>query len=112
MAGGLAVIVLMFALTWTFVRPRPPAPAKAAVPVLIADFENATKDPVFDGTLERTLGVAVEEASFITTYNRAEAAAAGREAEAGRTPHAADGQARRDARGSEGRAGWQHHTRR
>ncbi len=73
-AGGLVVIIAMFGLTWTLVRPRPPAPAKDPVPVLIADFENNARDPVFDGTLERALGVAVEEASFITSYNRNDAA--------------------------------------
>ncbi len=73
-ASGLVVVILMFALSWFLVRPRPPAPAKAPLPVLIADFDNATRDPVFDGTLERTLGVAVEEASFITSYNRTDAA--------------------------------------
>jgi eukaryotic-like serine/threonine-protein kinase len=73
-AGGLAIIVLMFALSWIFVRPRPPAPAKDPVPVIIADFDNSVGDPVFDGTLERALGVAVEEASFITSYSRTDAA--------------------------------------
>jgi eukaryotic-like serine/threonine-protein kinase len=73
-AGGLAIIVMMFALSWMFVRPRPPAPAKDPVPVIIADFENTVNDPAFDGTLERALSVAVEEASFITSYSRTDAA--------------------------------------
>jgi eukaryotic-like serine/threonine-protein kinase len=72
-AGGLAIIVIMFALSWIFVRPRPPAPARDPVPVIIADFDNSVRDPVFEGTLERALGVAVEEASFITSYSRTDA---------------------------------------
>ena len=38
--------------------------------VLIADMENRTGEPVFDGTLEPALGIALEGASFVTTYNR------------------------------------------
>ncbi len=41
--------------------------------VLIADFENQANDPVFDGSLEQPLGVAMEGASFITTYPRKDA---------------------------------------
>jgi tetratricopeptide (TPR) repeat protein/predicted Ser/Thr protein kinase len=45
----------------------------APVSVLVADFKNETRDPVFDGTLEPALGTALEGASFITGYNRAQA---------------------------------------
>ena len=34
---------------------------------------NKTGDPVFDGTLEPSLGLALEGASFLTTYNRGQA---------------------------------------
>jgi eukaryotic-like serine/threonine-protein kinase len=71
--SGLLVIVAMFVITWSLVRPRPPAAAHEPVSVVIADFQNAANDPVFEGTLERALGVAVEEASFITNYSRADA---------------------------------------
>ena len=40
------------------------------VSVLIADFENRTGDPVFEGSLEQALGIAIEGASFITSYPR------------------------------------------
>ena len=52
---------------------RKPAPPKASGPpraILIADFENKTGDPIFDGTLENALGIALEDASFITTFSR------------------------------------------
>ena len=38
--------------------------------VLIADFNNHTGDAVFDGTLESTLRLALEGASFISAYDR------------------------------------------
>ena len=47
--------------------------AIATRPVLISDFENRTGEPVFDGTLEPAFGLALEGASFISSYNRASA---------------------------------------
>lgn len=43
------------------------------VSVMIADFDNQTGDPVFDGSLEQALQIGIEGASFITTYPRASA---------------------------------------
>ena len=40
------------------------------VSVVIADFQNNTKDPAFDGTLEPMLKRALEGASFITAFDR------------------------------------------
>ncbi len=54
---------------WLSVPPVEPDP----VSVLIADFANETKDPTFDGLLEQALAIAMEGASFITSYERAEA---------------------------------------
>ncbi len=47
-------------------------PAKPVTPmtVLIADFDNHTGDQVFTGTLESTLKLALEGASFISAYDR------------------------------------------
>lgn len=45
----------------------------APISLLLTDFNNATGDPVFDGTLEPMLGVALEGASFISLYNRGQA---------------------------------------
>ncbi len=60
---------------WRLVANRPSVPAASHPPVtvLIADFENQANDPVFDGSLEQPLGVAMEGASFITTYPRKDA---------------------------------------
>ncbi len=50
-------------------QPKPPEP----VSVLIADFANNAKDPVFDGLLEQALAVGVEGASFVNAYPRGDA---------------------------------------
>ena len=40
------------------------------ISVLIADFDNQTGDPLFDGTLEQTLSLGIEGASFVTAFSR------------------------------------------
>ena len=52
------------------VRPLVP---HGPVSLLLADFTNDTTDPIFDGTLEPMLGIALEGASFISLYNRGQA---------------------------------------
>jgi len=49
-----------------------PVPAKT-VTVLVSDFRNVTSESVFDGTLEPTFSLALEGASFISTYSRGDA---------------------------------------
>jgi len=48
-----------------------PKAAPRIVSVLIADFENKTGEPVFDGTLEPAFAIALEGAPFISSYSRA-----------------------------------------
>ena len=54
--------------------PRPnshqPASIHEPVTILIADFRNNTGDPVFDRTLEVTLRRALDEAAFISAFDR------------------------------------------
>ncbi len=50
--------------------PPPAAVAKAPISVLVADFNNKTGDPVFDGVVEQALGLGIEGASFISAYSR------------------------------------------
>ena len=45
----------------------------APVSVLIADFDNRTRDPIFDGSVEQALGIGVEGAAFVTAYSRSQA---------------------------------------
>lgn len=47
--------------------------AVAPVSVLVAQFQNTTGDPVFDGVLEQAFTLGLEGASFITAYPQREA---------------------------------------
>ena len=71
-AGSAALAALAF----LFLKPTvPPPPADLEpVPVLVADIDNRTGDPVFDGALEHTFGISLEGASSITAFDRQEAA--------------------------------------
>ncbi len=64
-----AAILALVGVTVTALRREPPQAMKP-VTTLIADFQNNTGDPVFTGTLESTLKLALEGASFISAYDR------------------------------------------
>ncbi len=79
---GSVVLVVTLALAipavrgWIFsIGKRGPEAkvATKAVTLLVADFKNEAGDSVFDGTLEPAFTIAVEGASFITTYRRGDA---------------------------------------
>jgi len=70
-ALGIAVISGGYLLRSRFVST--PAVPHAPVTLLIADFDNKTGDSVFDGTLEPMLGIALEGAPFISSFNRGQA---------------------------------------
>jgi len=72
-ASVLAVFIGLLGLTWWFARGPAPEGERPVLSVLIADFQNTTGDPVFDGALEQALSVGIEGASFITAYPRADA---------------------------------------
>jgi len=82
-----AVVVLASATGWLYLH-RPGA-APAAVPhtvtVLVADFRNDTGEPVFDGTLEPAIGLALEGAPFISAYSRGAAHIAAAQLQPGAT---------------------------
>jgi eukaryotic-like serine/threonine-protein kinase len=72
----MAASVLLVAIvtgTWWLSRSPAPAAEHPLVSVLISDFDNRTGDTSFEGSLEQALGLAVEGASFVTTYRRDEA---------------------------------------
>ena len=71
-AVAVVAVGLIAASVW-FLRGRSPAASHPPVSLLIADFENRTGDSVFDGTVEPALGLALEGASFVSSYNRGEA---------------------------------------
>jgi tetratricopeptide (TPR) repeat protein/predicted Ser/Thr protein kinase len=79
---GLVTAVIVVAVAGYLLRERlfspgrgtASAPVNAApVSVLVADFQNNTSDPIFDGTLEPMFNVALEGASFIDAFNRGKA---------------------------------------
>jgi tetratricopeptide (TPR) repeat protein/predicted Ser/Thr protein kinase len=68
---SLASTALLAAAVWggieLFQKPAAPPTPKT---VIIADFNNHTGDTVFSGTMESTLKLALEGASFISAYDR------------------------------------------
>jgi tetratricopeptide (TPR) repeat protein len=74
-AAVIALAIGVPAPIWYFSRAAGPPIQRAPVSVLIADVSNASGDAAFDGTVEQSLGIAVEQASFITVYPRKEARA-------------------------------------
>ena len=75
-AALLAGSAALAALAFLFIKPPPPPSPRnlEPVPVLVADFDNRTGDPVFDGALEQTFGISLEGASSITVFDRQAAA--------------------------------------
>ncbi|MGE5081349.1 MAG: protein kinase domain-containing protein, partial [Acidobacteriota bacterium] len=75
----VAVAVLLLVATFFAVvkwRGRSSTPSLAsgkAITILVGDFNNHTGDPIFDGTLEPMVNVALEGGSFINAYNRGKA---------------------------------------
>jgi tetratricopeptide (TPR) repeat protein len=71
-AGSVAATALAASLAWWYFTP-PVVVEKAPVSVLIADFENRTGEPVFDGVVEQALQPGIESASFVTAFPRRDA---------------------------------------
>jgi len=70
--GFAAALIITAGIGVTTYLTRPAPPPKP-VTVLIADFANQTGEAVLDRTLEVPFGVAIEGASFINNYPRAQA---------------------------------------
>ena len=84
-AALVAVVVMVVAGGW-FLRSRPKsAGVSKTVTVLLADFRNETGDQVFNDTLEPTVALGLEGASFVSVFNRAQARATVGELKAGAT---------------------------
>ena len=58
-------------LWWGWSAKPPPQPKTTTL--LVSDFDNATSDAVFSGTLESALSISLESAPFINLFDRAEA---------------------------------------
>jgi tetratricopeptide (TPR) repeat protein/ribosomal protein L40E len=72
-AGVLALFASLLALTWWLARAPAPVVEPAPVSVLVADFDNATGDQLFEGVVEQGLSIGLEEAPFVTVYPRTDA---------------------------------------
>ena len=74
MVAAAAALLLAGVGTTYWLASGPVAPVQhEPLSVLIADFDNRANDPVFHGTIESALSIALEGASFITSYRREEA---------------------------------------
>lgn len=72
--AGAVVAVALAAVGGWFLHARPKvAQTPKTLTVLVADFRNDTSDSVLNGTLEPTLALQLEGASFISVANRAQA---------------------------------------
>ncbi len=71
-AAAVALAVLLAAGgVWMYRKGRSAEPTvQKTQSVLVADFANHTGDPVFDGTLEPAFTIALEGASFVSSYSR------------------------------------------
>jgi len=75
-AAVFLVIAMLITGAWFLFRRGPissQVPGSETISVLVADFQNQTGDPIFEGTIEQTLGIGLEGAPFISLYNRAQA---------------------------------------
>ncbi len=70
---GLLSVALIFSVYLNLTTTSGPVEQPDPVSVLIADFNNATGDPIFDGTLEQTFGIGIEGASFVSAFSRSAA---------------------------------------
>ncbi len=78
-----AAILTALVATWQIARTRVPPEPPPPVSVLVADFDNRTGDPLFDGSVEQALTVALEGASFISVFSHPEAERLASQLEAG-----------------------------
>lgn len=67
---GVLSVALMLSLYFNFSGIEEELGEPDPVSLLIADFDNQTGNPLFDGTLEQALAIGVEGASFVSAYDR------------------------------------------
>jgi eukaryotic-like serine/threonine-protein kinase len=71
LAATGVVLALGVSVRWLADKPASPSAVHPPVTILIADFENHTNDSTFDHTLEPVLRISLENAAFISAYDRA-----------------------------------------
>jgi len=84
-SAALGILLVAAIVAFRLKSPSRPPPAHAPVSVLVADFANTTGDSVFDETLEPPLSIALEDASFISSYSRNQARRIGTQLQPGST---------------------------
>jgi Flp pilus assembly protein TadD len=72
-AAGIVLLLASGGVAFWLKGPAKPKAPHAPVSVLVGDFTNHTGDPIFDGTLEPMLNVALEGASFVNAFSRGDA---------------------------------------
>src|SRR5262245_2418514 len=78
MVGGIVALALaVIGGVWYYARTSTPPPPHDPVSVVIADFQNRSGDSSLDRTLEPALRIALEEAGFITAFDRGQMPALG-----------------------------------
>lgn len=70
-AAAVVVIASLLGLTWWAAQGPAVEVEREPVSVLIADFQNGTGDATFERTLEPVMQIALEDASFISAFDRA-----------------------------------------
>ena len=66
--AAIAATVILIALASSFFVSRSGGTLNARDTIVLADFENGTGDPVFDGTLKVALAVALEQSPFLKVF--------------------------------------------
>lgn len=75
-AASIVIVTLLVVAIMRFVLPGKVSTSETElqpVSVLVADFQNNTGDPVFDGAIEQLMGLSLEGAPFISLYERGQA---------------------------------------
>lgn len=67
---GVLTVALIISLYLNFTIEGQPAAEPDPVTVLIADFDNRTGNPLFDGSLEQALTIGIEGATFVNAFRR------------------------------------------
>jgi len=67
---GVLSVALIFSVYLLFTRGPEIVEELEPMSVLIADFDNKTGDPLFEGSLEQGLQIGIDGASFISIYER------------------------------------------
>ena len=73
-AAGLAMVVMSGVTFWSLARRNSPATLKLTDKdtIVLADFDNQTGDPIFDGTLRQGLAIHLEQSPFLKIMDEEE----------------------------------------